>query len=180
MIPSVAIGVGHYLGEETREIEYPANEKTAGLLHSILSVNGAKAEVFTGKLPEKVAAINRYEPDIAIDIHYNRLHWPHRQDKFGSGYEVCVWQGSTWGTMLALKILEGFFRRLPFDRRGLGVWERKDLYFLKHTSCPAVVPEPLFLDNPFEVPFLKTNRGYEFVATAIFSGITEYFKERSR
>jgi len=176
----IAIGVGHYLGEPTREYEYPANDKVAALLHSILTVNGYQADIFHGELPQKVEAINQFTPDIALDIHFNRLEWPYNRQRFGAGYEVCVWQGSVYGKLLAAQILKSFDERLPFERRGNGIWERKDLYFLKHTRCPAAIPEPLFLDNPFEEPFLKTKRGYEFVATALFLGINSYFAERNQ
>ncbi len=175
----VGISVGHYLGEPTREYEYPANQRVAVLLHSILTVNGYQAEIFSGELPTKVKDINDYNADIALDVHFNRLAWPHNPTKFGSGYEVCVWEGSVYGKLIATQILQAFSERIPFERRGKGVWERKDLYFLKHTKCPAVTPEPLFLDNPFEEPFLKTKRGYEFIATALYLGINGYFAERN-
>lgn len=176
MSNKIAVSVGHYQGEPTRDIEYPANETVANMLHNLLVVNGFKAEIFHGKLPDKVRAINDYNPDIAIESHFNRLHWPYT-DEYGSGYEVCIWGGSVYGKVLGGKIIEGFSNKLPFRRRGTGVLERTNLYFLKHTKCPALILEPLFLDNPLEAKFVEFEKGYQFIADAVYSGIVEYFKE---
>ena len=174
----VAVSVGHYPEEDTREIEYPANEKVARILYDMLIVNAFSAELIPGgRLPDKVKAVNHFRPDIAIEVHFNRLEWPHNPTRFGDGYEVCVWKGSKSGKFLGGAVLEEFKHKLPFRRRGTGIWERNDLYFLKHTVCPALIIEPLFLDNPTEVPFLQMKYGYEFIAEAVFIGVVRYFKQ---
>jgi len=171
----VAVGVGHYPGEEGKEEEYNANVKCANLLHNQLVLNGYRAELIEGHLTEKIKIINTFNPHIAIDCHFNALDG----EQYGSGFEVCTWKGSTWGKMLGAKLVESFQEYLPFDRRGkYGIWERNDLYFLKHTKCPAVISEPLFLDNPIDNKFVEMKRGFEIIATALYKGITQYFTER--
>lgn len=174
----IAIGVGHHLEEVDHQEEQAEAGKVAQLLHNLLVINGFRAEVFIGKLPDKVRSINAYDADIALDCHFNRLHWPYTNE-FGSGFEVCVWPTSSYGHMLASHIIQSMENRLPFERRGkFGIQKRNDLYFLKHTVMPALILEPLFLDNPIERQFLRMKRGHEFIAMAAFNGITEYFKER--
>jgi len=177
----IAVSTGHYLNEPTRDIEYPANVRVAGLLHSLLITEGFSAELIPGgKLQDKVKQVNMFGPEIAIECHFNRLGWPHNPNNYGDGYEVCCWEGSRNGRKLAASVLEGFKEKLPFRRRGTGLWERRDLYFLKHTRCPALIIEPLFLDNAAEVPFLEMKYGYEFIAEAVFNGIAAYFSQRGQ
>ncbi len=171
----IAISVGHQQGEESREVEYPANYSTAVLLQTELSIEGFQTEMFEGTLRDKVKAINKYRPAFAVECHYNRLNYPH-DEKYGSGFETCIWEGSTYGKLLARKIMESFEEYLPFNSRR--IWERKDLYFLKHTNCPAILIEPLFLDNPVEKVFLEMKRGYDIIASAVMKGIISYCKER--
>jgi len=175
----VMVSVGHYSDENTREIEYPANLRVGQLLHSFLINNGFLCEIIEGgQLRDKVRSINIYNPDIAVECHFNRLSYPHDPKKYGSGYEVCIWQGSRSGRRLAGEILHQWKKRLPFKRRGTGVWERTDLYFLKKTYCPSIILEPLFLDNATETTFLDMEHGYAFIAEATYLGIVGYFKER--
>lgn len=174
----VAVSVGHYLGEENKDEEYPANRKYATLLHNFLVLNGYTADIFEGHLQEKVTAVNAYKPDIAIECHFNALHYPYKEYEYGSGFECLCWQGSVYGKTLATRIVDNFQKKLPVERRGkYGIWERRDLYFLKHTHMPAVIPEPLFLDNPIESNFIHMKRGFEFIAEATYEGVNDYFKE---
>lgn len=174
----VAVSTGHYEEEYGKDIEYPANVTVARILYDMLITNAFSAELVPGgKLPDKVKAVNIFRPDLAIETHFNQLEWPHNPARFGDGYEVCIWKNSHGGKLIGSAVLEEFKSKLPFRRRGTGLWEREDLYFLKHTVCPALIIEPLFLDNPNELPFLKMRYGHEFIAEAVFLGIVKYFKQ---
>lgn len=175
---SVAISIGHFADEPRRDIEYPANVKLAGLIHSKLLLEGYTCNLIGGgQLQNKVSQVNSYRPEIAIECHFNWLEFPHNPQKYGDGYEVLCWPRSIGGKLLGTKVLEGFKERLPFRRRGTGLQERSDLYFLKHTVCPALIIEPLWLDNPQEITFLSHKHGYEFIAEAVVLGIQRYFVE---
>ncbi|WP_018250303.1 N-acetylmuramoyl-L-alanine amidase family protein [Orenia marismortui] len=57
-----------------------------------------------------------------------------------------------------------------------GVKERKDLYVLKKTKCPAVLVETGFISNPKEEISLN-NAEYQYIlASAIFEGIKDYLE----
>ncbi len=80
----VAISVGHYPEEDTREFEYPANDKLARLIYDMLIINGFAGQLVPGgRLQDKVKAINNFRTDIAIEVHFNRLEWPHNPNRFG-------------------------------------------------------------------------------------------------
>ncbi len=174
----IAVSVGHQCGDPGKDIEWPANQKTATLLHSILTINGFQAEIFEGNLPTRVNMINAYGPELAIECHFNQLEWPFNPTKYGSGYETVIHKGSMNGKLLATAILEEFEMRLPTFRRSTGIIERDDLYFNKHTKCPACIIEPLFLDNPAESRFLDMPRGFDFIAQAAYQGVVKYLERR--
>ncbi len=178
-MPKVAISVGHHPEEETREIEFKANTKVSNLIYTMLINNGYQAILIDSeKMVDKVKRINEYKPDIAIECHFNRLNYPHDPVKFGEGYEVHVMAEDNDSKKLGGYVLEGMNAKLPFNRRGLGIVERKDLLFLKHTECPAILVEPLFLDNKFESSFLLMDKGYEFISLSYLIGINKYFKSQ--
>jgi len=177
MVPKIAVSVGHFPGEDKKDIEYPANVQVATLLHSLFVVNGFACDIFKGMLIEKVKGINAWGATAAVECHFNQLHWPFDPKEYGAGFETCVWPKSLKAKAWAGHVLTEFGERLPFDRRGTGILERGDLYFCKHTHCPALIIEPLFLDNPLESVFLKMKRGYEFIAASVFHGTVRWLSE---
>lgn len=50
----------------------------------------------------------------------------------------------------------------------------ESFYILRHTSCPAVLVENFFYDNPDDLRFLESEDGKELVAKVIAEGVTEY------
>ncbi len=49
-----------------------------------------------------------------------------------------------------------------------------DFYILRHTACPAVLTENLFMDNPADCAFLLSEEGQQSIADLHVDGITAY------
>ena len=50
----------------------------------------------------------------------------------------------------------------------------KDFYLLRHTSCPAVLTENLFMDNPSDCAFLLSEEGQQSLVDLHVDGICAY------
>ena len=50
----------------------------------------------------------------------------------------------------------------------------KDFYLLRHTICPAVLTENLFMDNPADCAFLLSEEGQEAIVNLHVDSITSY------
>lgn len=175
MTNKIAISVGHYLGEKTGDVEHNNAHKVADLLHGRLVTNGFYADIFEGTLESKVKQINKYAPDLALEIHFNALDMP---GKYGTGIETLYWKGSAAGKAFATCITNELFKTMPFKIRGQGgVVARDDLYFLGKVRSTAVIPEPLFYDNPIDNVFLAMERGHQFIADGLYNGIAAFISQ---
>ena len=50
----------------------------------------------------------------------------------------------------------------------------KDFYILRHTSCPAVLTENLFMDNRDDVAFLESAEGSQAIVNLHVEGIRRF------
>ena len=50
----------------------------------------------------------------------------------------------------------------------------KDFYIIRHTSCPAVLTENLFMDNREDVAFLESEEGARAIVNLHVDGILQY------
>ena len=50
----------------------------------------------------------------------------------------------------------------------------KDFYIIRHTSCPAVLTENLFMDNREDVAFLESEEGAKAIVGLHVEGILQY------
>ena len=50
----------------------------------------------------------------------------------------------------------------------------KDFYILRHTHCPAVLTENLFMDNRDNVAFLESEEGAQVIIDLHVEGILHY------
>lgn len=50
----------------------------------------------------------------------------------------------------------------------------KNFYILRHTRCPAVLTENLFMDNPDDVAFLESAEGSQAIVNLHVEGIRQY------
>jgi hypothetical protein len=111
-----------------------------------------------GKLPAKVDEINRLKADLAIEIHFNA-------GAVTSGCETLFAPGSAKGTRAATLIQKEMSRSSGVRSRGAKEgWYKMDKpgvvdyagdvegdekidYFLRETSCPAIIIEPEFISQ---------------------------------
>ena len=97
-------------------------------------------------LEDKVDAVNEYDPDAALEIHFN-------SNINASGAETLFYPGSSSGRVLAGVVQSALVSRLQrFDRGVKEGWYQANpakgpLYFLKKTGCPSVIIEPEFIYN---------------------------------
>lgn len=54
----------------------------------------------------------------------------------------------------------------------------KDFYLLRHTSCPAVLTENLFMDNPADCAFLLSPEGQQAIVDHHVDGICAWLDSK--
>ena len=136
----------------------------------------------TGKLSDKVSFINSKKPDIAIELHFN-------SNINAAGSETLYYPGSKKGKELASTIQGEFVNNCIFmpDRGIKEGWYKMDRpgivdysgdvdgdetidYFLRKTSCTAVIVEPQFIYN------LKNIEQHESLGClSIATGLMKYW-----
>jgi hypothetical protein len=160
----IAISAGHYPDRPgavyNGHHEHLEAVLIAGWVIYILQQLGARAWLIgAGRLREKVEAINAGGFDCAVEVHLNTGG--------GSGCETLFCPGSGKGNDLAGSIQRHIVTRTLLPSRGIKEgWYRMDRpgvvdypgdedgdetvdFFLRKTSCPAVIAEPFFLDGDF-------------------------------
>ena len=87
--------------------------------------------------------------------------------------------GKTEADALATCLYEAAQAQLPGQRIRKDTTDgdpdlEKDFYILKHTSCPAVLTENLFMDNRDDVAFLESAEGSQAIVDLHVEGIRHY------
>lgn len=123
------------------------------------------------RLPEKVKFINEHQPTIAIEIHFNSAIVD--GEHVGEGCETLMYPGSPKGRRLAEIMQEAQYKLFQPYRGVKEGWYKQDRpgivdyqgdvdgdetidYFLRETSCPAVIIEPEFMQ--FMLSKIQPNR----------------------
>lgn len=121
----------------------------------------------------KIHVINempRIEPiDLAIELHFNAC-----ESHNAHGAEVLY--VSKAGKKYA-KIFQPLLENFDGKYDGREIKHFSTLKFLNETIMPAIILEPLFLDNTWDVQSLLTYRGRRKVADAIVEGIREAMRK---
>ena len=130
------------------------------------------------KLQNAVSEINQTasKNDIAIETHFNSFPEP-----TVNGCETLYYEDSKRGEKLAQHVQNA--NLAYFSLRDRGLVGRDNLYFLKHTKCTAIIPEPFFLSNEEEVGrFLIGDREAKLrsLAYATAIGIKAFVNEEKR
>lgn len=96
------------------------------------------------------------------------------------GWEVWTSPGKTEADTLATFVWESAKKHLgkEFPMRGDFSdgdpdWEG-NLYILKHTTCPAILTENLFMDNEEDCKFLLSPKGFDTIVQLHVDGIVDY------
>lgn len=112
-------------------------------------------------LQKQVAAANKKNYDIVVQIHFNA----YKTVSNAMGTETLYDKGSVKGKVYAERVndkLNDIFK----DR---GVKERNDLYWLNNTKAPAILVETCFVDSKADTDIY--NKDKDKVAKAIAEGI---------
>jgi len=125
-------------------------------------VDCSHIESYNEILRTKVARVNSYNPKLGLEIHFNSsVH------QAANGYETLYLSstGEKYAKLMQNRL--GEMKELKKDR---GIKKRDNLMFLKSTTCPALILEPLFMSNPAEGILLKNDKFVNDLANKIYLG----------
>lgn len=117
-------------------------------------------------LPEEIAECNRYNPDLAVDIHNNTGK--------GDGAEAFYYTGGGMSKTLAENIIAEIVK-IGQNSRGAkpnivnGVKEY--FGFIRETNAPAIIVETCFIDNRLDLMIVDTAEEQRAMGIAIAKGI---------
>lgn len=95
----------------------------------------------------------------------------------GTGFEIYTTKGHTRADTVAVTIgeewIKEFGKEWPVrpDYSDGDLDKESQFYILKHTVCPAVLSENLFMDNPKDCKFLMSEEGRQRIAKVHFNAI---------
>lgn len=135
-------------------------------------------------LPDRCTRANKIcqesggELVILISLHVNAAG-NGREWKNARGWSCYTTRGKTAADGLATSLYEAAKAQLPGMRLRTDYTDgdpdiESNFYILRHTSCPAVLSENLFMDNKEDVAFLESNEGMEAIVNLHVSGILNY------
>lgn len=135
-------------------------------------------------LPERCRRVNQIckesgsEPVILLSLHVNAAgngqEW-----KNARGWSCYTFPGHTAADSLATCLYEAAAEHLPGHRLRMD-WSDGDpdieasFFILRHTRCPAVLTENLFMDNKEDVAFLESPEGMDAIVSLHVTGILKY------
>ena len=95
------------------------------------------------------------------------------------GWSCLTTRGKTKADELATCLYEAAKNHLPAMRLRTDYTDgdpdiEKDFYIIRHTSCPAVLTENLFMDNRDDVAFLESEEGAKAIVGLHVDGILQY------
>jgi N-acetylmuramoyl-L-alanine amidase len=117
-------------------------------------------------LSDEIAECNKFNPDLAIDIHNNAGG--------GDGVEAFYDYGGGTSKTLAENVLAEIVK-IGQNSRGAKIRKNtwgKDYYgFIRQTSAPAVIVECAFVDNKTDIAIIDTEAEQKAMGVAIAKGI---------
>lgn len=159
----IAISIGHYKEAPgacwNGRCEFELATEWANNIYEELRFRTEAWIIATGKLPQKVNAVNALNPILAVEIHFNAAGGK------GRGTETLYAPGSVKGKQVAELVQHGMVQVMRTKDRGVKEgWYRMDRpgvkdypgdvegdeqpdYFLRKTKCPAIIIEPEFIHN---------------------------------
>ena len=98
------------------------------------------------------------------------------------GWSCFTTRGKTKADALATCLYEAAKNHLPGMRLRTDFSDgdpdiEKDFYIIRHTSCPAVLTENLFMDNREDVAFLESEEGSKAIVNLHVDGILQYLSK---
>lgn len=175
MAKKVFLGVGHggsdpgAIGNGFKEADL--NLAIALACNSELVRHGVITQMSRTKdendiLSDEIAECNKFNPDLAIDIHNNAGG--------GDGVEAYYHYGGGTSKTLAENVLAEIVK-VGQNSRGAKIRKNdygKDYYgFIRQTSAPAVIVECAFIDNATDIQIIDTAAEQKVMGVAIAKGI---------
>lgn len=98
------------------------------------------------------------------------------------GWSCFTTRGKTKADELATSLYEAAKNHLPGMKLRTDFTDgdpdiEKDFYIIRHTSCPAVLTENLFMDNRQDVAFLESEEGAKAIVNLHVDGILQYLSK---
>ena len=169
--------------------EYAYNRYLAYLIRERLSAIGLDVQILVPEredisLKERCRRVNRIcqqlgkDQVILISIHVNAAgngqNWLDAR-----GWSCFTTRGKTKADELATSLYEAAKNHLPGMKIRTDYTDgdpdiEKDFYIIRHTSCPAVLTENLFMDNREDVAFLESEEGAKAIVNLHVDGILKY------
>ena len=172
--------------------EYAYNRYLAFLIRERLLALGLDAQLIVPEredisLKERCRRVNAIcrqlgnEQVILLSIHVNAAgngqNWLDAR-----GWSCFTTRGKTKADALATCLYEAAKNHLPGHRLRTDFSDgdpdiEKDFYIIRHTSCPAVLTENLFMDNRQDVAFLESEDGTRAIINLHVDGILQYLSK---
>ena len=169
--------------------EYAYNRYLAFLLRERLLALGLDAQLVVPEredisLKERCRRVNAIcrqignDQVILLSIHVNAAgngqNWLDAR-----GWSCFSTRGKTKADALATCLYEAAKNHLPGMKIRTDYTDgdpdiEKDFYIIRHTSCPAVLTENLFMDNRQDVAFLESEEGARAIVNLHVDGILQY------
>ena len=172
-----------------RLLEYRENRIIARGIVDALTARGLDALLLVPEetdisLPERCRRVNEWCRQLGkdnvflISIHCNAAG---HGDRWLSARGWCAYtsRGNTRADALATCLYQAAQATLPGQRLRTDYTDadpdlEKDFYLLRHTSCPAVLTENLFMDNHEDCDFLLSKEGQQSLVDLHIDGIISY------
>ena len=172
--------------------EYAYNRYLAFLIRERLLALGLDAQLVVPEredisLKERCRRVNAIyrqlgnDQVILLSIHVNAAgngqNWLDAR-----GWSCFTTRGKTKADALATCLYEAAKNHLPGMKIRTDFTDgdpdiEKDFYIIRHTSCPAVLTENLFMDNRQDVAFLESEEGAKAIVNLHVDGILQYLSK---
>ncbi len=169
--------------------EYAYTRFLAQQIYQQLTARGFDAQLLVPELedislPERCRRVNSIcqelgkDQVILVSLHVNAAGMG-QQWMNARGWCCFSSVGQTQADVLATFLYEAAKIHLPGHRIREDTADgdpdlEKDFYILRHTSCPAVLTENLFMDNRDDVAFLESAEGSQAIVNLHVEGIRQY------
>lgn len=132
-----------------------------------------KGTSYSVALSKNIAQINSFAPDIAVEQHFNAA-------KNTGDYSLVLHSSSITSKSLAEKVSAEYSNSLATIDRHLLADAKDPRYsgdaFIYKTNCPAIITEPIFLDNKRHALYIESKDNLMKIAVCLIRGIDNYFK----
>jgi len=169
--PALGGSYGGTIGEKLIK-EASINLKIAKNLSLLLKTAGAVTQLArkgeeTLSIQERVANINRFNPELAIEINHDL-----KLENSIPDYSILHYPGSKGGTKISALLQSSLAKIFPGNK---ALIEESANFFLTHTSCPACEIHFTSLSEKFMEEIVSDPDYINLVSENIFSSILNYF-----